>query len=82
MECCTNILVEQHTKEFFFCVCEFKSYFELFHISLMFYLKRLPALIIQFSHLLFDPRGNIRNSHMDDVLQEDCKVLNRQVGEK
>lgn len=39
------------------------------------YLKGLPALIIQFSHLLSDPCRNVRDGHMDDVLQEDGKML-------
>lgn len=39
------------------------------------YLEGLPALIVQFSHLLLDPCRNVRDGHMDDVLQEDGKVL-------
>lgn len=42
------------------------------------YLKGLPALIVQFGHLLLDPCGNIRDSHMDDIFQEDGKVLQEQ----
>lgn len=41
------------------------------------YLKGLPALIVQFSHLLSDPCRNVRYGHMDDVLQENGKVLQR-----
>lgn len=47
----------------------------LFLCCLIIYLKGLPALIIQFCHLLSDPRGNVRDGHVDDVLQEDGKVL-------
>ncbi len=46
-----------------------------FLCRLIVYLKGLPALIIQFSHLLLDPRRNVRDGHVDDVLQEDGKVL-------
>lgn len=41
----------------------------------MTYLKGFPALIVQFSHLLLNPCRNVRDGHMDDVLQEDGKVL-------
>lgn len=41
------------------------------------YLKGLPALIVQFGHLLLHPCGNIGDSHVDDVFQEDGKVLQK-----
>lgn len=42
------------------------------------YLKGFPALVVQFSHLLLDPCRNVRDGHMDDILQEDGKVLEQQ----
>lgn len=45
--------------------------------AVIIYLKSLPALIVQFRHLLPDPSGNVGNGHMDDVLQEDGKVLQK-----
>lgn len=44
-------------------------------MSVIIYLKGFPALIIQLRHLLSDPCRNVGNGHMDDVLQEDGKVL-------
>lgn len=65
------------------------NFLQLFHDKLTFlvlmpshiYLEGFPALIIQFSHLFCDPCRNVRDGHMDDILQEDGKVLqlNRQV---
>lgn len=57
--------------------CNFSMTNKIFHIlrCLITYLKGLPALIIQFSHLLSDPCRNVRNGHMDDILQEDGKML-------
>lgn len=46
----------------------------------MVYLKGLPALILQFGHLLSNPSRNVRDGYMDDVLQEDGKVLQMERG--
>lgn len=45
------------------------------NLSAHIYLEGLPALIVQFGHLLLDPCWNIRDSHVDDIFQEDGKVL-------
>lgn len=44
------------------------------------HLKGLPALVVQFGHLLLDPRGNVGDGHVDDILQEDSKVLQGEQG--
>lgn len=40
-----------------------------------YYLKRLFALKLQLGHFLSDPAGDIWYCHMNDILQEYCKVL-------
>lgn len=50
----------------------------IFLWGVIIYLKGLPALIVQFGHLLLDPTGSVRDSYVNDVLQEDGKVLHKE----
>lgn len=47
----------------------------LFPCGHIIYLKGLPTLIIQLRNLLSNPCRNVGDGHVDDVLQEDGKVL-------
>lgn len=44
------------------------------------HLEGLPALVVQFGHLLLDPCGNVGNGHVDDIFQQDGKVLQAERG--